>query len=373
MDALLAPAVNGTVIPGPSWLFHALLIFTFFLHALFMNLTLGGTLMAAVLQLRSGGRSGDVRTVLATRLMSVNAWAISFAVTTGVAPLLFVQVLYRQSLHTANLVFAWSWLAMLALLAGGYGAAVLYQRRGAPARGFGGTTWLVLSAVLFVLLAMVHVAQSLVHAQPQLWPGLARAPWAILADPTYLPRLAHFLLGAVAFSALVVTWLAVRQTGKGRLPALNASVARAGWVWAMGSVGLLVLDGVVLLTVLPVRVLNGLMGAGPAALLPLGLALALGIGPLVLLARAENPAERPGLVTGSLVALVAAIAAMAVTRHEVQILYLQPAAPSLAPLRQVPWVDLALFATVLAAILVAVVVTVRRALLQRADGVTPLG
>lgn len=371
MDALLAPAVDGAAIPGPAWLFHTLLVFTFFLHALFMNLTLGGTLMAAVLQLRSGGRSADVRTVLATRLMSVNAWAIFFAVTTGVAPLLFVQVLYRRSLQSANLVFAWSWLAMLALLAGGYGAAYLYQRRGAPARGFGGTAWLVLSALLFLLLAMLHVAQGLVRVQPQLWPGLARAPWSILADPTYVPRLAHFLLGSIAFSALVVTWLAVRQVRKGRLPALNASVARVGWVWAMGSVGLLVLDGVVLLMVLPSRVLDGLVGAGPAALLPLGLALALGIGPLVLLSRAENPAATPGLVTASLAALVAAIAAMAVTRHEVRILYLQPAAASSVPLHQIAWGDLALFVAVLAAILVAAVLTVRRALVPRAEGVSP--
>ncbi len=368
MNALLAPAVDAAAIPGPDWLFHSLLVFTFFLHALFMNLTLGGTLMAAVLQLRSGGRSADVRTILATRLMSVNAWAIFFAVTTGVAPLLLVQVLYRRYLHSASLLFAWGWLVMLALLAAGYATAYVYRRRGAPARGFGGTAWLVLSAVLFLVLAMLHVAENLVHSQPLLWPELVRAPWTVLAEPTYVPRLLHFLLGAVAFSAVVVTWLAVREVRKGRLAVLNAEVAHAAWVWAMASVGLLVLDGVVLLTVLPSRVLDGLMGAGPAALLPLGLALALGIGPLVLLARAENPAERPGLVTGSLVAVVAAIAAMAVTRHEVQILYLDPASHPFALPGHVAWGEVGLVAALLAAIVLAVVLAVRWAVGRRAVG-----
>lgn len=373
MDALLAPAVDAAPIPGPTWLFHTLLVFTFFLHAVFMNLTLGGVVMAAVLQLRSRGRSADVRTILATRLMGLNAWAVFFAVTTGVAPLLFIQVLYRQYVPAGDLLLAWGWLAMLALLAAGYGAAWLYQRRGAPARGFGGTTWLVLSAALFLLLTMVHVAESLIHLRPHQWPGLAAAPWKILADPTYLPRLGHFVLGAVAFSALVVTWLAVRQVRAGRLVALNSQIAREGWMWALGAIGLLVLDGVLLLMVLPTRVLDGLMGAGPASLLPLGLALALGIGPLVLLARAENPAERPGLVTASLVALVAAIAAMAVTRHEVRILYLRPAGAGLAPLHAIAWGDFALFAAVLAVILIAAFVTVRRALAQRGQQVGSLG
>ena len=41
MTENLIPAVEATAIPGPLWLFHTLLVFTFFLHALFMNLTLG--------------------------------------------------------------------------------------------------------------------------------------------------------------------------------------------------------------------------------------------------------------------------------------------------------------------------------------------
>ena len=154
---------------------------------------------------------------------------------------------------------------------------------------------------------------------------------------------------------------------------LNTQIAREGWVWALASIGLLILDGALLLMVLPSRVLDGLMGSGPASLLPLGLALALGIGPLVLLARAENPAERPGLVTASLAALVAAIAAMAVTRHEVRILYLRPAGVGLAPASAVAWGDLAPFALVLTAIVIAAVVTVRRALAQRADELRSLG
>ena len=54
MGAELVGAVDPFPIPGPEWLFHVLLVFTFFLHALFMNLTLGGTMIAAFAQVGYG-------------------------------------------------------------------------------------------------------------------------------------------------------------------------------------------------------------------------------------------------------------------------------------------------------------------------------
>ena len=49
----LIPSPDAFPIPGPAWLFHFLLVFTFVLHMLFMNLTLGGTIIAAFGQLPS--------------------------------------------------------------------------------------------------------------------------------------------------------------------------------------------------------------------------------------------------------------------------------------------------------------------------------
>ena len=77
MTTDLLPALDAAGLPGPPWLFHFLLVLTFFLHLIFMNLTLGGTLMAFVANLRSSGRADDAQSVLARRLMGVNTYAIS--------------------------------------------------------------------------------------------------------------------------------------------------------------------------------------------------------------------------------------------------------------------------------------------------------
>jgi len=70
MNPQLIPPLDAAGLPGPPWLFHVLLVFTFFLHMLFMNLTLGGTLLAAVAHFRGGGRRDDPRGALAGRLMA---------------------------------------------------------------------------------------------------------------------------------------------------------------------------------------------------------------------------------------------------------------------------------------------------------------
>lgn len=127
MHVDLIPALDAAGLPGPPWLFHGLLVFTFFLHLIFMNLTLGGTIMAFVSHLRARGRVDDPSGVLAARLTAVNTYAISLAITTGVAPLLFVQVLYQQYFYSGTILLGWIWFGMLVLLMIGYYAAYLHK------------------------------------------------------------------------------------------------------------------------------------------------------------------------------------------------------------------------------------------------------
>lgn len=368
MGAELVSSMDPFPIPGPEWLFHVLLVFTFFLHALFMNLTLGGTLIAAVAQVVSGGRGDDYRAILAGRLMAVNGIGISLTITTGIAPLLFVQVIYQQYFYTATILLAPVWISMLLLLTAGYYAAYLYKFRGAPSTGSGGGVWLSVSAVMFFVIAMIHVAVNLVHAQPEKWGTLADGSWSVLSDPTYWPRLFHFVFAGVGFAALVAAWWAVRRASEGVDPEVNASIARWTWRWVLWTTVLQVVDGFLLLMLLPRPVLRGIMSGGVATLGPLTLSILFGIGILMMLARVSNPVDNRGLVNGTLGAMTLTIAVMSITRHQVRILYLEPAT-KLFEAEVVPqWLNFSLWVVLLVAGLATVAYMVKRVLTEPATG-----
>ncbi|HSN54523.1 MAG TPA: hypothetical protein VLT32_07605, partial [Candidatus Sulfomarinibacteraceae bacterium] len=117
--------------------------------------------------------------------------------------------------------------------------------------------------------------------------------------------------------ALVATWWAVRRAVDGVDADTNAAIARWGWRWALWTTVLQVVDGFVLLALLPPPVLRGVMVGGAATLVPLGLAILLGIGLLMMLARTADPVQHPALVNGALGAMVLVIAVMSLTRHQV--------------------------------------------------------
>ena len=257
--------------------------------------------------------------------MGVNAYGISLAITTGIAPLLFVQLLYQQYFYTATILIGWAWLLFVVLLMLGYYAAYAYKFRGAPARGGGGTGWLV--GFRRDVPAHRHGPRG---GQPDPLP--AGALGALCAEPLVDPRRSGLLSAPAAlragresgFSALMAAWWAVRQAGAGRDVRANTEIAR--FAWTLGAVDHAAADRgrLLLLLALPRPVLLGLMRGGAATLVPLTLSILLGLGLLMMLARVSDPVEKRGTVTGTLAAMVLTVAVMALTRHQVREIYLEP-------------------------------------------------
>jgi len=368
MNPDLIPALDAAGLPGPPWLFHVLLVFTFFLHILFVNLTLGGTLLAAIAHFTAGSGRNDFRTALAGRLMAVNNYGISLTITTGVAPLLFIQVLYQQYFYTATILLGWLWFGLLVALILGYYAAYLYKFRGAPTHGRGGGVWLVVSAVMFFLIAMLHVAVHLIHAQPETWAAVAATTATVLGDPTYVPRLLHFVFAGLGFAGVIAAWWAVRRARAGAEVELNTEIAGYAWKWVLWTTVLQIIDGVVLLLLLPRHVLIGFMQGGAATMIPFAVAILIGIGLLVMIAKVSDPVTSPGTVTGTLAAMVLAIALMTVTRHQIRVLYLEPAARLHEYVVVPQWVNFTLWVGLLVIGLATVAYMVRRVLTSPATG-----
>jgi hypothetical protein len=364
----LIPAVDAAGLPAPAWLFHFFLVFTFFLHLLFMNLTLGGTLLAAVAHSLNRGRGDGRLGVMASRLVAMNSYGISLTITTGVAPLLFIQTLYQQYFYSGTILIGSMWFALVIFLIVGYYAAYLYKFKGAPTTGRGGGVWIWSAALLFLLIASIHVAVHLIHVQPQGWIGYAANGWSVISDPTFFPRLLHFVLAGVGYSALVVAWWAVRQANRGEATELNTAIAETSWRWALWTTALVVVDGVVLLLLLPRPVLSGFMQGGAAVHLPFTVGLLGAIGLVFMLARARDPVASTSTVTGTLAATVFVVLVMTVTRHQIRLLYLEPTAQLQTFTVAAQWFNFVLFVVLLVASLATVAYMVHRVLTSPAQG-----
>jgi hypothetical protein len=208
----LVPDPDPIGLPAPAWLLKALLVGTFVLHLVPMNLTLGGGILAAWSSFRGRrrtepGEASDAvhHRTLAAALARLLPVTTAFTITLGIAPLLFLQVLYGQLFYTSSVLMAWSWLAVVALLLaayyGFYGFA-FGERLGRP----GAVRWAVLSAVLLLVIGFLFTHNLTLMLRPQAWAGLYAASEHGLhlnfGDPTLLPRFLHFVLASVAVAGL---------------------------------------------------------------------------------------------------------------------------------------------------------------------------
>ncbi|MFQ9868949.1 MAG: hypothetical protein ACLRWP_19950 [Bilophila wadsworthia] len=192
---LLSPPM---ALPVPSGFLKVLLLLTFFVHLVLVNVLLGSVILSVIDRRASASdRKGGV-----AFMPKVLALAVNF----GVAPFLFLQVLYGHFLYPSIVLMAvwWMFVALFAMLAY-YG---LYVSDGAvrPARR---TPILSLSALLLLMTAFLLSNASTLMLRPDFWFRWFSEPHGHLlntSDPTLFPRYLHILLASLAVGGLTMAW-----------------------------------------------------------------------------------------------------------------------------------------------------------------------
>jgi hypothetical protein len=317
-------------LPAAAWLLKFLLVFTFILHLLFMNAVLGGGLVClwANWRARRIGKSEVNRPErtpdpghpipdynrLAHAVGRILPVATAFAITTGVAPLLFTQLLYGQLFYTSSVLMAWPWLALVFLLLAGYYANYgIFSSRPATARA---VSLAVASVLLFAAIGFLFTNNMTLMLRPELHaPLYFRSDAGLhtnMADAWIWPRFAHMLVGSVAVAGLIVAWIARVRPPR---DAASLWMGRYGTHLFMAATLVEVFVGVGFFFALPRPVWDVLVaGRTPDALLLVaGAAFAL----------AGVAIVRRSLLVGSAATLVALVD-MAVVRHRVRALLLEP-------------------------------------------------
>ncbi|MEZ4386960.1 MAG: hypothetical protein R3D98_05180 [Candidatus Krumholzibacteriia bacterium] len=291
---------------GWGW-FQVLLTVTFVLHVLLMNALVGGAVITWLGGLRRGAGADAARdtsrTVPTLVALTVNA---------GVAPLLFLQVLYGHLFYTSSVVMAGWWFAIIPVLIIGY-----YAAYGVSLRYHGGLRPALAGLVVLALLAIgfLFVNNNTLALVPARWTAwFARPDGASLnlGEPTLWPRWLHMMIGAVAVGGLFVAFLQDRKARRGDA---RAAAARD---WALpffthGSLAQMAV-GLWWIMALPDPVMKRFMGGNPLA----SVLLVVGIG-LAVWAVVSGFQKK---VTLAVVATVLTVLVMALMREVVRFAYL---------------------------------------------------
>ncbi len=208
-------------LPAPVWLLRTLLLLTFFLHVLFMNCLLGGTAVALVCTLRRKSSAFSAR--LAGDLGRLLPSVFAFTITLGVAPLLFLQVMYGQFLYASSILIGVPWLAIIGMVVLAYYGVYFFSMTLAKTQGHeqkGSTTAvLVLVVLLLASVAFVYSNNFTLMLAPERWLDLYHSNasgWNLnWSEPSLLPRSLHFVLSALAVSGLGLLVMGLRQREDG--------------------------------------------------------------------------------------------------------------------------------------------------------------
>ncbi len=205
----LIPSLDPNPLSAPFWVFKLLLIVTFILHIVAMNFVLGGGILALTAKWRFRNRQSGERVFLdvAKKLPVL----LPATITLGIAPLLFLQVLYGQYFYTSSILMAWPWFLVLVFLTIAYYGFYYVSYRGGRDSGKAGKV-MSISVILVFLIGFLFSNNLTLSQRPARWAGkyfVDPTGWNLnLSEPTLIPRYLHFVVAAVAVGGLLLVFMA---------------------------------------------------------------------------------------------------------------------------------------------------------------------
>lgn len=192
--------------PTSTSLYLLLYLATLVLHVVFMNYVLAGSCYLALRNVVRGGRvEGDVPARL---LRDWLPFMLGAAITAGVGPLLFVQVLYQERFYTANLLLFGRWMAILpVLIVAFYGLYLLKTDAAILNRN---SVRIALTALVFLCFGFVAWSWTENHLlsvrDQQTWNAHYIGDAWLYHTAELYPRLATWFTGCFPTLAVMLAW-----------------------------------------------------------------------------------------------------------------------------------------------------------------------
>lgn len=196
-----------TSLPEPWGLLKSILLFTFYLHLLLVNILIGSCMLA----LAGSFRTKSLPLFSMKEETAFIAKVLALAVNLGVAPYLFMQVLYGSFFYPSTLLMSAWWMAIIGFVMLSYYGLYIVSGENTEGRAF---TKPILAILTLMLLATAFILtnNTSLMLRPDKWIAWIHAPGGTVlntGDPTLIPRYLHILLASAAIGGLAHAWIAL--------------------------------------------------------------------------------------------------------------------------------------------------------------------
>lgn len=205
LQSSIIPPDIELVIPGNLGFFELLIVVSFLLHIIFVNITIGSSAMAVFQEIKGMRTKKREDDLLALQLATHTSILKSIAVVLGVAPLLLISVIYTQYFYPSTILIGKAWLSLLLILIVAFLLLYMYKfmwdkmsenpnkKRLHVVIGSVGTLLLLFVPLIFI----VNVVSML---YPTMWEGANGFFHSLFYYPQIWPRYGHFILASFAVS-----------------------------------------------------------------------------------------------------------------------------------------------------------------------------
>ncbi|HEY0298915.1 MAG TPA: cytochrome c [Arachidicoccus sp.] len=198
-------------LPLPEWLLVTILIVSFLVHIVFVNLMVGGSILTLWYQVK-GRKNKDYLNLSyeIARTITVNK---SLAVVLGIAPLLSLSVLYPIYFYSATSLTGVVWVALIPLVTIAFLLTYLHKYTFRPMaeknRGLS-VAMIAVATLLFLFIPFIFLVNINLMLFPDKWSEVKGFFSALLLQ-NVLPRYFHFMCASLAATGLFLFWYMGRK------------------------------------------------------------------------------------------------------------------------------------------------------------------
>ncbi len=212
--------------------FHILLVVSFLVHIIFINVLLGSSVLSVInnwIGHLKGDKNYDRVAYLLTTPVTISE---NMGALWGVAPLLIVSVMYTAFFYSASVMNSPQWLHIIWGNIVAFLTSYLYKFSWHKLEDHKALhiTIGAIAALLFLSLPPVFMSTVQLYITPSTWTPNTNF-WDVVTRPDVLFRLAHFYLGAFAVNGMFMLIYGIYKRNKGQDLEAAKILIRQGKAW----------------------------------------------------------------------------------------------------------------------------------------------